>query len=177
MTGTWSRSVPRTGTRSGPTCWFVRTDTAQREYLSDALGSTIALADATGVVQTSYTYEPFGRTTVSGASSTSAYQFTGRDNDSTGGLSLYNLRNRFYSPTLGRFLTQDPIGFAGGEANLYACVQNRPTTATDPTGLWCLIHNSSGGCLGGSIVHGAVDAARFVKNLPFTAAGLRLGRH
>jgi len=39
---------------------FVRTDAAQREFLSDALGSTVALADNTGVVQTSYQYEPFG---------------------------------------------------------------------------------------------------------------------
>jgi YD repeat-containing protein len=56
---------------------FVRTDAAQREFLSDALGSTVALADTAGVVQTSYTYEPFGNTTISGASNSSPYEFTG----------------------------------------------------------------------------------------------------
>jgi len=36
--------------------------------------------------------------------------FTGRENDSTGTLSLYNYRARAYSPTLHRFLTEDPLG-------------------------------------------------------------------
>jgi RHS repeat-associated protein len=114
---------------------FVRTDAAQREFLSDALGSTVALADTSGVVQTSYTYEPFGRTTVSGASSSNAYQFTGRDNDSTGTLSLYNMRSRYFSPTLGRFLTEDPIGFSGGDANLYGYVGQSPASRIDSLGL------------------------------------------
>ena len=62
--------------------------------LTDALGSTLALTDNSGSVQTSYTLEPFGATTVSGAASTNAAQFTGRENDGTG---LYYYRARFYS--------------------------------------------------------------------------------
>jgi RHS repeat-associated protein len=104
-------------------------------YLTDALGSTVGLADPSGVVQTSYTYEPFGKTTVTGTSSTNPFRFTGREEDSTGALSLYHYRARYYSPTFGRFLSEDPIGFAGGDANLYGYVGNDPVNGMDPSGL------------------------------------------
>jgi RHS repeat-associated protein len=103
--------------------------------LTDALGSTVGLADTSGVVGTSYTYEPFGKTTVSGAANTNPFAFTGRENDSTGSLALYNYRTRSYSPALQRFLTEDPIAFAGQDVNLYAYTRNRPTTDSDATGL------------------------------------------
>jgi len=110
-----------------------RTDSAgARSLLSDALGSTIALADGTGTLQTQYTYEPFGKATASGSASASTYQFTGRENDGTG---LYFYRARYYSPTLQRFISEDPIGFAGGDPNLYAFVGGSPTNFTDPLGL------------------------------------------
>ncbi len=64
---------------------FLRTDAAgSRTFVSDALGSTVALLDATGAVQTQYTYGPFGATTASGPTSTNSVQYTGRENDSTG---------------------------------------------------------------------------------------------
>ncbi len=48
--------------------------------------------------------------------------------------------NRWYDPVVGRWLSQDPIGFAGGDANLYRYCQNSPLVRTDPTGLmdWSL---------------------------------------
>ena len=46
----------------------------------------------------------------------------------------YN-RARWYDPQTGRWLSQDPIGFAAGDANLYRYVGNSPTNATDPSGL------------------------------------------
>ena len=46
----------------------------------------------------------------------SAFQYAGRENDGNG---LYYYRARYYSPRMGRFLSEDPIGFAGGQANLY----------------------------------------------------------
>jgi RHS repeat-associated protein len=100
--------------------------------LVDSLGSTLALADASGAVQTQYTFEPFGATTVSGATTTNAQQYTGRENDGTG---LYAYRARFYSPGLQRFISEDPIEFAGGDVNLYAYVGNQPTMWRDPIGL------------------------------------------
>ena len=41
-----------------------------------------------------------------------------------------------YDPTVGRFITEDPIGFDGGDTNLARYVRNSPTNATDPTGEW-----------------------------------------
>ena len=77
-----------------------------------------------GTVQTTYTYEVFGAATAAGASTTNAYSYTGRENDATG---LYYYRARYYHTDLQRFISEDPIGFRGGDVNLYAYVINRPT--------------------------------------------------
>jgi RHS repeat-associated protein len=95
------------------------------------LGSAIALADSAGSVQTEYTYEAFGGTTVTGASNTNSYQYTGRENDGTG---LFYYRARFYHPALQRFISEDPIGFHGGDINLYGYVSNDPINRSDPSG-------------------------------------------
>jgi len=100
-------------------------------FLTDALGSPIAVTDSSGAVQTEYSYEPFGKTTSTGASNSSSYQYTGRENDGTG---LYYYRNRYYYPQLQRFISEDPIEFDGGDINLYAYVLNNPLIFTDPSG-------------------------------------------
>jgi RHS repeat-associated protein len=113
--------------------YFARTDAGgTSSFLTDALGSTLALADSTGAVQTQYTYEPFGGTTSSGASSTNAFQYTGHENDGSG---MYYYRARYYNASLGRFISEDPIGFLGGQANLYAYVGDDPIDFLDPFGL------------------------------------------
>ena len=99
-------------------------------FLTDALGSPVAVTNNSGVVQTEYTYEPFGKTTVNG-SPNSSYQYTGRENDGTG---LYYYRARYYHPELQRFVTEDPIEFDSGDINLYAYVTNNPMLYVDPNG-------------------------------------------
>jgi RHS repeat-associated protein len=116
--------------------WLTRTDSAGgRHFLKDALGSTLALTDGSGTLQTEYTYEPFGKTTASGTASSNAFQFTGRESDSTG---LFYYRARFSDPQLSRFVSEDPIEFAGG-LNLYSYVENDPANAKDPLGLHGII--------------------------------------
>jgi RHS repeat-associated protein len=44
-------------------------------------------------------------------------------------------RARMYDPQLGRFISEDPIGFAGGDVNLYGYVWSNPISFTDPMGL------------------------------------------
>ena len=57
---------------------------------------------------------------------------SGRENDGTG---LYYYRARYYSPTIQRFISEDPIGFYGGDVNFYAYVGNNPVKFVDPSGL------------------------------------------
>ena len=106
----------------------------------------MALADSAGTIGTTYTYEPFGKTTSAGPSSTNAFQFTGRENDGTG---LYYYRARYYHPTFGRFISQDPLGFAAGDTNFYAYVGNGPTNFSDPTG-YCPLCIIVGGAIVGA---------------------------
>lgn len=61
------------------------------------------------------------------------FGYTGREWDDDVGLQ-YN-RARWYDPTQGRWLSQDPIGFAASDANLYRYVGNSSPNATDPSGL------------------------------------------
>ncbi|HWO00299.1 MAG TPA: RHS repeat-associated core domain-containing protein, partial [Blastocatellia bacterium] len=98
-------------------------------FVQDHLLSVAALTDATGSVVERNQYEPFGNTATSGLT---RYGFTGRERDSATGLMYF--RARWYDPQQGRFITQDPIGFAGG-ANLYAYSANDPINLSDPFGL------------------------------------------
>jgi RHS repeat-associated protein len=99
--------------------------------LVDALGSTIALVDSSGNLVTSYAYEPFGGTVLSGQSGGNAFQYTGRENEGNG---LYFYRARYYSPALGRFTTEDPLGLSAGP-NPYAYALGNPISFSDPSGL------------------------------------------
>ena len=90
---------------------YSRTETGiVRHLLTDALGSTIALTDSAGTLPTTYTYEPYGETTIAGAANTNSFKYTGREDDGTG---LYYYRTQYYNPTLKRFISEDPIGLAG----------------------------------------------------------------
>ncbi|MGH2459982.1 MAG: RHS repeat-associated core domain-containing protein, partial [Chloroflexota bacterium] len=135
---------------------FTRTDsTGTATLLPDGLGSTTALANSSGTIQTQYTYDPFGNATSSGAASANSFQYTGRENDGTG---LDYNRARYYSPTLQRFISEDPLGFGGGDANLYTYAGNDPITLTDPSGQFIqVLAPIAGACAGGAVVNVAVD--------------------
>jgi RHS repeat-associated protein len=111
---------------------ITRTDgTGTSSLLVDALGSTLELADGSGNLQTHYTFEPFGATSVSGASNGNAAQYTGREHDIA---DLYYYRARYYKPSTGRFTSEDPIDLAAGP-NLYSYVADNPITLIDSLGL------------------------------------------
>ncbi|WP_165840609.1 RHS repeat-associated core domain-containing protein [Streptomyces scopuliridis] len=135
---------------SGLDEYLTRTEGGRTQiYLTDALGTVVGLADQDGTVATRYTYDPYGQPAASGAESGNPYTFTGRESDGTG---LLYYRNRYYDPETGRFISQDPIGFAGG-ANLYQYALSSPTTYTDPSGNNPLLI----GCVGGALFDGGLD--------------------
>ncbi|WP_153559381.1 RHS repeat-associated core domain-containing protein [Roseimaritima sediminicola] len=108
--------------------------------LSDNLGSVrdIAEYDAgtdTTTVVNHLTYDAFGNITAeTDASVDFLFAYTGRERDAEGDLQ-YN-RARYYDAAIGRWISQDPIGFEAGDANLYRYVGNGTATATDSSG-WC----------------------------------------
>lgn len=106
-------------------------DTGKTDYLlRNSINSTVASTDENGTMVSQYAYEPFGETTTEGSGDI-AFQYTGRvpaaDN-------LYYYRARFYDPKAGRFISEDPIGFGGGDMNLYRYVLNNPVNLVDPFG-------------------------------------------
>src|SRR5260370_32301282 len=121
---------------------FPYTTLFRSDYLTDAVGSTVALASSSGTLSTQYSYEPFGNTTINGSSS-NPYQYTGREND---GMGLYYYRARYYSPVFQRFLSEDPFGQAGG-SNAYAYALGNPISFFDRLGLTPDVSDPSQDCL------------------------------
>jgi RHS repeat-associated protein len=114
--------------------YFTRTDArGTHTLLTDALGSTLALMDSAGTVPSAYTYEPYGRITTTGTTTPNSFQYTGREND---GMGLYYYRARYYLPSTQRFISEDPLGFLGGDTNLYGYVLNNPVNFVDSSGLY-----------------------------------------
>jgi RHS repeat-associated protein len=110
-------------------------------FYQDSLGSTSHIASTTGALLEYYKYDLNGKPTYWNASNTqipaSAHGirdlFTGERYVTEMG--MYDLRNRYYSPDLGRFLQPDPIGFKGDGSNLYRYCGNDWANRTDPDGL------------------------------------------
>jgi len=101
-------------------------------YLYDGKGNVTAVINSSENVAATYAYDPFGNLTAKSGTLDQPYQFSTKPYDEKTGLSYYGYR--FYSPSLQRWLTRDPIAEAGG-FNLYAFVQNDPVNRRDPLGL------------------------------------------
>jgi RHS repeat-associated protein len=100
-------------------------------YLTDYEGSVVQTLNNAGASIATTTYSALG---VSSGSTPSPYGFQGMQWDGT--LGLYYDNARMYDPSLGRFLSEDPLGFAANpNGNLYSFVGNDPTAYTDPSGL------------------------------------------
>jgi RHS repeat-associated protein len=102
--------------------------------LSDHQGTVRDLVNNSGVVQNHIRYDSFGRIVSQTAPALNPrFAYTGREWDSE--IELYFYRARYYNPTAGRFIGEDPIGFGAGDANLYRYVSNSSPNLTDPMGL------------------------------------------
>jgi RHS repeat-associated protein len=101
-------------------------------YEADVLGSVTSLSNPTASLTNSYIYDGFGNLTTSTGTLINPFQFTGRDSDPETSLDYY--RARYYSPQMGRFLSEDPIHFGGG-TNFFVYARNNPIRFSDPSGL------------------------------------------
>ena len=99
-------------------------------YVRDHLGSIRQRTDTSGNVLLTRDYDPWGNP-LAGVS-TGGWSYTGREWDPEA--SLYYYRARYHAPSLGRFISEDPLRFGGG-SNFYAYVSNGPVAFTDPSGL------------------------------------------
>jgi RHS repeat-associated protein len=107
-------------------------------YFQDYSHNVLALLSHTGAgntIDNSYRYEPFGSTQGNNPNPVpNSLQFAGREYDVETG--LYYDRARYLDPTLGRFISEDPLGLGGG-LNAYAFVGNDPVNGWDPSGMRC----------------------------------------
>ncbi len=119
------------------------TDEGAQYFLQDANFNVTAVVDDSGTVLERYAYTAYGKVTyleddfdaATNQWSTigNTHLYTGRERDPETGLQLN--RNRYYASHLGRWINRDPIGYSGGDSNLYGYVGGRPGDAVDPHGL------------------------------------------
>jgi RHS repeat-associated protein len=102
-------------------------------YLKDRMGSVTGIQSSNGSLVATATYSAYGiRTATSGSNLLDRYAFTGRELETETG--DYYYRSRFYSPTVGRFLSEDKVRFRGGDSNLFRFNSNSPNIYIDPSG-------------------------------------------
>jgi RHS repeat-associated protein len=114
----------------------VADDDTTHYYLSDELGSTMALTDADGDVVNTYNYDVFGPVSTHTGSQPNEFRFTGEQWDDSSGLEY--LRARYYDPAIGRFVSRDR--FMGimrlpVSQDRYPYVLDNPLNLVDPSGL------------------------------------------
>jgi RHS repeat-associated protein len=129
---TYNSSLLLTGFGLDEIYTYVNSDGTTKSYLGDSLGSTLALTDSTGATTATFSYTPYGAPTETGTDTTPR-GYTGLEWDSAPGLTYS--RNRYYAPSLDRFISEDPIGLSGG-INTYAYADGDPISGSDPLGLW-----------------------------------------
>lgn len=104
-------------------------------YHFDATESTRALTNHQGSVTDTSTYTAFGNSAGGTGTTTNAFEFGGAVGYYTDLLaSDVYVRERYYVPTIGRWLSVDPIAYEAGDPNLYRYVLNSPTNGVDPEG-------------------------------------------
>lgn len=144
--------------------------------LSDNQGTVRDLVDATGTVVNHISYDSFGNiTSQTNPTIDFRYGYTGRELDEETG--LYYYRARYYDAQTGQFVSEDPIGFTAGDANLYRYVGNSVPNFVDPLGRNLL--STGGGALvtagiGISLADTPVSPFLDVIGLPVAAVGATL---
>jgi RHS repeat-associated protein len=118
--------------------------------VSDPLGSPRMVVDAdTGAVVQRMDYDEFGNVVLDTNPGFQPFGFAGGLYDRDTNLVRFGARD--YDPETGRWTAKDPIGFAGGDTNLYGYVLNDPVNLTDPSGTIAFVPILIGAAIGGGL--------------------------
>ena len=134
-------------------------------YLADQLGTVRDLINNSGAIIDHVDFSAFG-TVIAETSPSSGDRFVGfagLERDTVTGLNLAVYREE--NPVTGRWDSEDPAGFAAGDANLDRYVGNGPTRMTDPTGL-----NGEWSAFGWGLVQGLLNTANGLQNVAIGTA-------
>jgi RHS repeat-associated protein len=102
-------------------------------YEADGLGSATSLSNMAGAAAQTYSYDSFGNIIAASGSLTNSFRYTGREYDTETG--LYYYRARYYDPSVGRFISEDPLEFAGESTSFYEYDYDDPANFIDPSGM------------------------------------------
>ncbi len=104
------------------------------DYDFDANGNTVGITGPNSSYVNQYSYLPFGETTTVSAALPNPFTFAGQVGVMQIATNLFSMRARAYAPATGQFLSNDPLGLAGGDTNLRRYVNNNPAGHVDPLG-------------------------------------------
>jgi len=107
------------------------------DYLVDPLGSTVALVDNTQTITDTFSYSAFGEVVNHVGGTPTPFQYVGSKGYYRDSNTRTHVRARNFYVNLGKWSTQDPIWFDGGDWNLYRYCENNPIILMDASGLEC----------------------------------------
>ena len=104
-------------------------------YHYNAVGSTVAVTDQSQAMVNKYAYDAFGAVANQVEAIPQPFTYVGQFGVMREPNGFYYMKARYYDSTVGRFVSEDPIGFAGGDVNVSAYVGGNPISKIDPMGL------------------------------------------